>query len=227
MMSLNRELAWICNLLSENEVKFWVDSGTLLGLVREGGIMKGDHDIDLSMWSADEPFLQKVLPAVKSRGYKIAVRNYRGLNFKYKFMPRFKGSSLEIDISLFRRVGDYAWCPQVYCMPYPFAKKTPAYYLYALPRRIIQEIFIRRRRVALQKWPWTLSYKVYMLWVPGRFYEDTIIINDGIPAPKAYEDYLAFRYGQWKVPQKDWFFIFDDGAIRHTSPEELISDLGQ
>ncbi len=226
-MSQNDELKWICDLLKNSGVDFWIDSGTLLGLAREGKIMKGDHDIDLSMWSANEAMLEKVLPAVKSRGYRVSVKNYRGLNFKYKLTPQFAGSALEIDISLFRRENDYAWCPQIYCMPYPYSKRRPIYYLYGFPRRIIQEIFIRKNKVIVNNWPWSLSYKVYLVWVPSRFYEETTLFYNHLPAPKDYEAYLRFRYGTWEVPQKDWFFIDDDGAIRHVSPEMIIGNLNR
>ncbi len=222
-MSLNPELNWICNLLNEYRVEYWIDSGTLLGLAREGRVIEGDHDLDISMWSGNEEQLKKILPAVKKRGYKVSVKNYRGLNFKYKFSPCFKSSSLDIDISLFRQEQNYAWCPQVYCMPYPFVNKNLFYYLYALPHRIIQEIFIRKGAVSLHNWPWTTTYKVYMMWIPGRFFKETASFYDGIPVPKDYRDYLVFRYGQWQVPRKDWFFIFDDGAIKHTSPEKLVA----
>ncbi len=224
-MKLNRELAWICNLLNRAGINYWIDSGTLLGLAREGEIMQDDHDIDLSMWSESEPLLEQILPEIKERGYRVSVKNYRGLNFKYKLSPHFKGSSLDIDISLFRRENDHAWCPQIYCMPYPFSNKGPAYYLYGFPRRIIQEIFIRKNRVVVDRWPWSLSYKVYVVWVPDHFFKETITFFDNIPAPKDYREYLSFRYGDWQVPRKDWFFIFDDGAIRHLSPDQVIKDI--
>jgi len=224
-MTLNRELIWMCKMLTEHGVKFWIDSGTLLGLAREGGIMEDDHDIDLSMWSDSEPLLEEIIPEVENSGYRVSIRNYRGLNFKYKFMPSFKESSLDIDISLFRREGDYAWCPQVYCMPYPIPRRNPAYYLYALPRKAIQEIFIRKRRVVVNLWPWSLSYKFYTVLIPKIFFEEPIWLRDGIPAPKAYREYLTYRYGNWKIPRKDWFFINDDGAIKHDSPEAVIEKI--
>ncbi len=224
-MHLNRELQWISGLLSEKGIRFWADSGTLLGLAREGQIMKDDHDIDLSMWAGSEPLLNEVLPLIKERGYRVAVKNYRGLNFKYKLSPTFKDSSLDIDISLFRSENKHAWCPQIYCMPYPFSRKHLSYYLYGLPRRVIQEIFVRKNKVIVNHWPWSLSYKVYVVWVPRHYFEETIYFNHQIPAPKDYRRYLSFRYGDWEVPRKDWFFIFDDGAIRHVSPDELIARL--
>jgi len=223
-MELNRELKWICTLLEEGGVDYWIDCGTLLGLAREGRIMKGDHDIDLSMWAFNEPALEKILPAAEERGYRVSVKNYRGLNFKYKLSPRVKNSSLDIDISLFRPAGEHAWCPQVYCLPYPYNKKNPLYYFYAAPRRLIQEIFIRKKRVYVHRFPWPLSYTVYLVWVPKRYFAEKVLLYDSIPAPKDYKDYLRFRYGEWKVPREKWDFIFDDGAIRHVSPERMVEN---
>ena len=39
--------------------------------------------------------------------------------------------------------------------------------------------------------------------------------------PGKWEEYLAFRYGDWQVPRADWLYA-DDRGIRQAAPEELI-----
>ena len=39
--------------LNQQQVKYWVDCGTLLGLIREGGLLKHDMDIDLGILASD------------------------------------------------------------------------------------------------------------------------------------------------------------------------------
>jgi len=34
-------------------VPFWLDQGTLLGLVRDGRLIEDDHDLDLGVWEDD------------------------------------------------------------------------------------------------------------------------------------------------------------------------------
>ena len=36
-------------LFENKNITYWVDEGTLLGLVREGNIIDGDHDFDFSL----------------------------------------------------------------------------------------------------------------------------------------------------------------------------------
>ena len=44
-------------------VNYWVDSGTLLGLIRDDCLLDGDKDIDIGIWSEDE---EKILSAFNS-----------------------------------------------------------------------------------------------------------------------------------------------------------------
>ena len=40
----------IKDILDKNNVKFWLDAGTLLGAVRDGKIIEWDNNIDLGTW---------------------------------------------------------------------------------------------------------------------------------------------------------------------------------
>ncbi len=35
------------------------------------------------------------------------------------------------------------------------------------------------------------------------------------------EDYLEFRYGEWRTPVSDWVTLRDDGGIRKCTPDEI------
>lgn len=41
------------NHLTEQGIDIWLEFGSALGAVREGGVIKGDHDIDMAIWSKD------------------------------------------------------------------------------------------------------------------------------------------------------------------------------
>ncbi|MFO7951370.1 MAG: LicD family protein [Bacillota bacterium] len=48
-------------VLEDLEIPYWLDQGTLLGLVREGRLLAGDHDIDLGVFFADYRLKRKEL----------------------------------------------------------------------------------------------------------------------------------------------------------------------
>ena len=43
----------LCILLNDKNIKFWLCYGTLLGFVRENGILKHDFDFDIGLWYTD------------------------------------------------------------------------------------------------------------------------------------------------------------------------------
>lgn len=40
-------------LFEKYGISFWLDSGTLLGLVRDGKLIEKDNDMDLRVWKSD------------------------------------------------------------------------------------------------------------------------------------------------------------------------------
>jgi phosphorylcholine metabolism protein LicD len=49
MSNINESLSYISKLLNKNSIEYWADSGTLLGIKREGELLKHDPDIDISL----------------------------------------------------------------------------------------------------------------------------------------------------------------------------------
>lgn len=221
-MIKNIQLAWISDLLAKTGIRFWVDSGTLLGLVREGKLMEGDPDIDLGIWSEDEPLLQQVIPLARRKGYKTMVRRYRGVPYKYKLIPGDPSSDSVIDINIFRRFNESAWCPLVYPKANRFAQNNPLHYIYGSTRFAVNYIFNRKNNVSVNRWPWTLICRIYVWLIPREFFEDIVLLSSGLPAPNDYEKYLHFRYGNWKVANKGWDFYHEDGGIKKISPQAFM-----
>lgn len=63
------ELIQILNSLS---IRHWIDGGTLLGAIREGGFIKGDNDIDLGVYDWELiPQLSKLKLILQERGWII------------------------------------------------------------------------------------------------------------------------------------------------------------
>ena len=56
-MSIHKDIVklahFFSNHLTEQGIDIWLEFGSALGAVREGGVIKGDHDIDMAIWSKD------------------------------------------------------------------------------------------------------------------------------------------------------------------------------
>lgn len=90
---------------------YWLDSGSLLGLVRSGSLIGWDSDIDLGVWEDEIPRIEAALPALRARGLKISSRRYRGQIYGYS-IDHPNRTLLPVHIHVFFRRGDIAWSPQ-------------------------------------------------------------------------------------------------------------------
>ncbi|ADE30236.1 LPS biosynthesis protein [Rickettsia prowazekii str. Rp22] len=59
-------------LLTKNNIKYWIESGTLLGAVRHQGIIPFDDDLDIGIMHEDEIHLQQILPQFEQLGYTVS-----------------------------------------------------------------------------------------------------------------------------------------------------------
>lgn len=59
------------DILDKNNIEFWVDSGTLLGIVREKRLLPWDNDVDLSVKAEYEGKLLFCLKEISALGYRV------------------------------------------------------------------------------------------------------------------------------------------------------------
>jgi len=207
-------------LLNEHEVPYCIDSGVLLGLMREGRLLNKEKDIDLQMWAEDEEHLLKMLPAVWEEGYTVTIWLYRGLVIQYRFLHEER---LPVHIMLFRRFGSWAWCPagEGTGPPYPPELTRRFYHYFVVARKKLRE---RRIATEVTRWPWKARRRMGTWWVPGRFFERRVYhpLFEGY-IPLEWENYLSYRYGNWRVPpDKKWNIWRDDGALKLLRPEKMV-----
>lgn len=63
--------------------------------------------------------------------------------------------------------------------------------------------------------PYELVFPLGTLGIDGR----------EVPVPGRLDDYLTYRYGQWRTPVSDWCYWEDDGAIRRSRPADILREL--
>lgn len=79
---------------------FWIDFGTLLGVVREGTFLKDDIDIDISMFLSD--YTPAVDAAMKKQGFK-KTREFKVDEGSYAREQTYKYHGLSLDIFFYTR----------------------------------------------------------------------------------------------------------------------------
>ncbi len=206
--------------LNKHEVPYCIDSGVLLGLMREGKLLNHEKDIDLQMWAEDEAHLLKLLPAAWEEGYKVTIWLYRGLVIQYRFL---REGSLPVHIMLFRRSGSWAWCPAGEGLgpPYPPMLTRRFYHKFVVARKKLRERLVATE---VTRWPWKARRRVGTWWVPAHVFDQKVYhpLFEGY-IPQQWEAYLTYRYGSWRFPPaKKWDIWTDDGALKLQRPEKML-----
>ena len=94
------ELKEICDFLKKYSIKYWLSSGTLLGIYRDNAFLKDDTDIDISIMGEDKETLLSYLP----REYNVEiVREYDGVVSKIVVNS---SRDVWIDFTLYYEYGD-------------------------------------------------------------------------------------------------------------------------
>lgn len=247
---MNEQFRWLSQLLNNHQIRYWADSGTLLGLVRNGDLLGHDKDIDLGMWITDVDKLQTILPMLDSAGYDVRYKYYRRLLFKVTFTQKktvrdrvnrllgrgWHPSVLPVHIHVFHPYGEHAWSPQDFSEQ---PGKSPlsgraradslvvrAYAHSSLAKRFIKQgkcLFPLHMRARL--WPFNRISTIITWWIPRRFF-DQLDFNEELQVwtPAYCHEYLQLRYGDWRVPTRNWFYYRDDPAVRLAFPEKLVGE---
>ena len=97
---LGKKLKWIKKVFDNAHVEFWLSGGQVLGLIREGGFLYNDHDIDLGMHEKD---LWRALEALKKEKTEYEIRKINNMT------PRALKISGGIDVFIFHIRGNEAY----------------------------------------------------------------------------------------------------------------------
>lgn len=174
----------VTSVLESAGIPYWLEGGTLLGIVREQRLLPWDNDMDLSMDKQYQGRVLRQLWRLVLKGYRVTVKYYR-----QDVGPFRKG---EVRII---KIRNYA----------SFLKKGDAVLDVFLKRRVDDDFFwtVGDKKPVLKSSPARFGTDLSTVAFNGKDYS--------IPAD--YDGYLSFRYGDWNKPVKTWDFKRDDLAI--------------
>ncbi len=163
---------------------YWLEGGTLLGIIREQRLLPWDNDMDISMYDTNKFKLILIILLLMLRGYRPTLQNHQTDLGPFKthelkiikirnFNRRIKKGKVTLDIFIKRKVAND--CFWVVGIKKRVLKSTPASFTESLRS-------------------WEFKDSEYLV-------------------PADYAGYLSYRYGDWQVTKKEWDFRTDDQAI--------------
>ena len=216
---MDKQLLWIINELDRLDIYYWCDSGTLLGLVRNGKLIEGDNDIDIVILSKDIGKMDKLVSKLKNNGQTYTLSN-KGNIFKYKFDLKELGNR-KIDVNVFRKKNGYMWCPQPISSEGSRIRRISYRLINLVTSRIYQLGLLKNKEFS--KFPWNYTHKFTYWCVDKKYFDNVQVLNLGnytVKIPFDVKGYLYGRYGDWKVPNPDWNFQKDDGMLANELPKK-------
>ena len=223
------------------ENNWFLDSGSLLGIIRDGKFLESDKGIDISVIIDDyhNPIIEKCVNEIESLGFVISRYQWNRITYKYCLAP-LKRTNFEyaIDLHLFKKVGDTYICPQIKIDKLsklsiinlmrglrkgnmPNEKKNKFYtnifnYLY---RDVFKYFHQPMNMNILSNGK---NSNVYKWYIPCGMFKG--VVKDDYSKLNVLidcDDYLTFRYGNWHIPVSDWVTLRDDGGIEKFNIEQI------
>lgn len=231
----------IVNILdSYFQDRWFLDSGSLLGIIRDGKFLQSDQGIDISVMIDDYSDLQinKVITEFENIGFIISRYNWGNTTYKYCLSaPRGGDFKYAIDLHLFKKRGTSYYCPQVslnlHGIEASFASVRKGNVItnwgntfsnlkvfVATIYRYVFKYF--NQPMKMKKYVAEGKGTTYMWKIPEEYYHGTVhgtFMN--LRVLKAPEEYLTYRYGEWRVPNSNWNTLRDDGGIIAVNYDEF------
>jgi len=196
-----RLLKIVVDSLDKFDIKYYLDFGTLIGAIRDKGLIPWDDDIDISLLrESDYSKIPDVLKYIKK---KYRLRTYL-FTFNYSILKRKKRKEkIYIDKIDFTDNNNYQ-----------IAKvRTNKFLIFGRGNTCI-DIFFKYKFKNNIYW---MAYGKENL-VPYDYFCNELIKIDfcGIKCtiPKEYDKYLTYKYGDWKIPNEKWNHEKNDFSIK-------------
>lgn len=212
----------------EYDIDYWVDSGTLLGLIREEALLDDESDIDVStgLWREDHHAVEEVVRHLVNVDEYNTYDKYTYYGSPFNFTLR-TNEGRDVDIKLFRRAGSHDFVPERLYLNNTYPKTTPQHYYLRFFRRIAMTYRHYKYQGKETRFPptWLGRFLVKngTWWIPHKYFEDIQYLEEyDACVPHQYETYLTYKYEDWEVPNTDWNWRIDDKTLRRVPPDELL-----
>lgn len=225
-------LRQVKQVLDKHGIEYWLDTGTLLGAVRNGKIIPWDGDIDLGSWDKEFPKIKIAIKEFSGTEFKICISEFK----RIVAITLRRDISISINITLHllnnneathiwlvhkdRKTGkalDYLHrilCEQRHIIE---TSRMPTIITKILCK-IVNALPLSMRK-QLAKITWTIYEKIgctVHLSIPSHYFNNLSKIQFygmEFKVPAETEEYLTYRYGKWRIPKKNYIYYEEDGAI--------------
>lgn len=235
----------ILEALDARRVTYFLDSGTLLGIIRDNDLIQWDSDIDLGTLRSSLPNLVSALDDLRSQGFTYRWHSYFGVRYVVSiYSPSRSDMFLPVTVRPYFQHANLLVGPQskrllkvVEPFPSPTRLTRRAQFYRAMSRSSAVSAFRRSRfgrlnvidRGRLADGKIIGGTHVGQMWeIPADliFPLRRIELSDmEVAIPGESLGYLSYRYGpDWKTPNSDWRFWRDDGAIRNENPRLFLQN---
>jgi len=221
MNKINEQFNWVVGLLNNQDVPYWLDDGTLLGVIRDNRLIESDRDIDLGIWAGDQTTIDPLIPEIEDAGYRFIKKTYHGYPVGYTFYPRKNPNhDRTINVKIYHRENGHAWSPAREAVD----RSEVSSILWHISKTYWRIIFALKDEKRVPARPIRL-YNIRTYWIPINFLNNIVRCDEcNAPIPQDWKKYFEFRFGEdWQIPTDDWNYLFDDGGIRPESPPELVN----
>ena len=209
-------------ILDKHNIAFWLDSGTLLGIVRDKKIIEWDDDIDLAIMYTNS--IRFLLSELYELGYNVFIsdskltirrgKEHLSVYFYHirdivgkKYITRYKVSKRD-------RVADiiqYVFLETI-LMPFKDMIHNPSIIQWAL---LVSKSIVRKLPFKEHIFRWLISYGVkhkhferYTVDIEYPFlfdFKKVDFYHHKVNIPKYPNKYLEVMYGKkWNIPDKKW-----------------------
>lgn len=224
-------LSKVKNILDRNKIEFWLDQGTLLGAVRNRKFILWDNDIDIGTWYENiykYNKLQSLFNDLIKANFEYRVEITNNIIIKSKECP------LNLSIQCYKIINNNAtthWSivnnkiGQIFLLlRWILSDKS---YILSDKKKNIVILIIRSLpkdiKKIIEKFIKKYSYFIgtnseLKLPIPKKYFLKTNSITFygmQFNIPGDTEEYLQIKFGEdWKIPNKEWNWKIDDGAIQ-------------
>jgi len=232
--SASKYMHEVREILVENDIFFWLDSGTLLGAIRDKSFIKWDNDIDLGAWEKD--FIARCknkyfLSLCSKKGFQVYLLDDKFIFEKHK---------IPINISLYKKKDNRAYRSllttnkkhlilfKIVCWmfsvnqynkivwPNYFCHVTLFKHFLLFTKRFIpKKKFLKNKLISLSV---SIGCNYIVNDIEAKYFSNFTcytFYGRKYYIPENTYEYLAFRYGSdWYIECKNWNTVKNDGAVR-------------